>query len=406
MSGLNFRGHSALLCYTEAISFGNRQARPVTAEPLHICHVIHRLEFGGLQNGVVNIINGLDRRRFRHTVLCLTDATAFKARITNPDTRIVEIHKAAGKDAGAYWRVFRALRALRPDIVHTRNLPAVDMIYIARLAGVARVVHSEHGLDVFELDGRNAKYNRLRRWTRPLVEHYVTMSADLARWMREDVGVAADKVSDFYNGVDTEHFRPREKPMDLPPDGFADEDSIILGTVGRLQAVKDQVTLARAFTRALELRPGLARRLRLVIVGDGELRNRIEDVLRGARTSHLAWMAGFQADATPFYNLFDIFILSSIREGISNTLLEAQASGLPVIATAVGGNPEIVAASRAGTLVPPQDPQAIAQAIVRYVEEPELMARHGAFARARMEADFSLNRMLKDYERLYEGGLS
>jgi len=375
----------------------------VTAAPLHICHVIHRLEFGGLQNGLVNIINGLDRRRFRHTVLCLTDATDFRARITNPDTAIVEIHKAAGKDAGAYLRVFKALRALKPDLVHTRNLPAVDMIYIARLAGVKRVVHSEHGLDVFELDGRNAKYNRLRRWTRPLVEHYVTMSADLARWMREEVGVAGEKVSVFYNGVDTGHFRPREKPLHLLPGGFADQNSIILGTVGRLQAVKDQVTLARAFTRALELRPGLSRRLRLVIVGDGELRNRIEDVLRAARTSHLAWMAGFRADATAFYNLFDIFVLPSIREGISNTLLEAQASGLPVIATAVGGTPEIVANGRAGTLVPPQDPQAIAQAIVRYVEEPDLMAAQGATARRRMEEEFSLSRMLLDYERLYEG---
>jgi sugar transferase (PEP-CTERM/EpsH1 system associated) len=378
----------------------------VTAQPLHICHVIHRLEFGGLQNGLVNIVNGLDRRRFRHTVLCLTDATAFKARITNPDTRIVEIHKAAGKDAGAYWRVWKTLRALKPDVVHTRNLPAVDMIFISRLAGVKRIVHSEHGLDVFELDGRNAKYNRLRRWTQPLVEHYVTMSADLARWMREDVGVAAGKVSVFYNGVDTGHFRPRSRPLDLLPDGFADDNSIILGTVGRLQAVKDQVTLARAFTRALELRPGLSRRLRLVIVGDGELRNRVEDVLRSARTSHLAWLAGFQADATPFYNLFDIFVLPSIREGISNTLLEAQASGLAVIATAVGGTPEIVANGRAGTLVPRQDPQAIAQAIVRYVEEPELTARHGAFARKRMEEEFSLSRMLLDYERLYEGRLS
>jgi len=378
----------------------------VTVPPLHICHIIHRLEFGGLQNGLVNIINGLDGRHFRHTVMCLADATDYKARITNPDTRIVEIHKREGKDPGAYWRVWRQLRSLAPDLVHTRNLSAVDMIFMARLAGVKRIVHSEHGLDVFELDGKNAKYNRLRRWTRPFVEHYVAMSADLAHWLRADVGVAADRVSVFYNGVDTRRFRPEEKPLDLLPDGFADGKSIILGTVGRLQAVKDQVTLARAFTRALELRPGLSKRLRLVIVGDGELRNRVEDVLRAARASHIAWMAGFQAEASRFYNLFDIFVLPSVREGISNTLLEAQASGVPVIATAVGGNPEIVANGRAGTLVPAGDPQAMAEAIIKYVEEPELIARQGAFARRRMEEEFSLSRMLKDYERLYEGKLN
>lgn len=374
----------------------------MTSRPLHICHVIHRLEYGGLQNGVVNIINALDPARFRNTVLCLTDATEFKERITAPNTQIVEIHKKAGKDISAYWRVFKALRHLKPDVVHTRNLPAVDMVFVARLAGMRHIVHSEHGLDVFELDGKNAKYNRLRRMTNPFVAHYVTMSSDLARWMTEDVGIPAKKVSVFYNGVDTNRFVPGPRLTELAPEGFADDQSIILGTVGRLQAVKDQVTLARAFIRALELRPGLSKRLRLVIVGDGDMRREVEDVLMAARASHLSWLAGFQEDAARFYRLFDIFVLPSIREGISNTLLEAQATGLPVIATAVGGNPEIVAGGIAGTLVPAQDPQAMAEAIIKYVEEPELIRKQGAAARARMEEEFSLTRMVSDYGNLYE----
>jgi glycosyltransferase involved in cell wall biosynthesis len=113
-------------------------------------------------------------------------------------------------------------------------------------------------------------------------------------------------------------------------------------------------------------------------------------------------MPGFKENASDYYGLFDVFVLPSKREGISNTLLEAQSCGLPVIATDVGGTPEIVAHGRAGMLVPPGNVQAMAEAILRYVEEPALMRRQGLAARERMEQEFSMAKMLANYEKLYD----
>jgi sugar transferase (PEP-CTERM/EpsH1 system associated) len=385
------------------ISTKKRRAQEVRARRrLHICHIIHRLDYGGLQNGLVNVANGLDPRRFRHTVICLKDATDFKVRLKAPGAEIIEIGKRDGKDPLAYLKVYMALRRIRPDVVHTRNLPAVDMIYVARLSGVKALIHSEHGLDVFEIDGKNRKYNRLRRMAGGFVRRFVAMSDDLAQWLENEVRIPQWKIRVFYNGVDTERFRPGGKRLDLAPTGFADENSIVLGTVGRLEPVKDQVTLVRAFLRALELRPGLSRRLRLVMIGDGDLRREIENILMEAKASHLTWMPGFKENASDYYGLFDVFVLPSKREGISNTLLEAQSCGLPVIATDVGGTPEIVAHGRAGMLVPPGNVQAMAEAILRYVEEPALMRRQGLAARERMEQEFSMAKMLANYEKLYD----
>src|SRR5579863_8599679 len=137
----------------------------MTARPNLVCHIIYRLAFGGLENGVVNLINTLPDE-YEHAVVCVTAATEFRQRIRRPGVAIHEIGKQPGKDLGAYGRMWRLLRQLRPRIVHTRNLPALDMLAPAWFAGVPRFVHSEHGLDLIELDGKNALYNRLRRASR------------------------------------------------------------------------------------------------------------------------------------------------------------------------------------------------------------------------------------------------
>src|ERR1051326_379897 len=139
------------------------------APRLHICHIIFRLDVGGLENGLVNLIKALPAERFKQTILCLTYASKFAERIARPDVKILEIHKRPGKDLGAYVRVFRNIRELAPDIVHTRNLPALDMLLPASCAGVRKLIHGEHGLDMLEIQGRHRRYNRLRQLSRLLV---------------------------------------------------------------------------------------------------------------------------------------------------------------------------------------------------------------------------------------------
>ena len=372
------------------------------SKTLFICHIIFKLDFGGLENGLVNLINKLPFCEYRHVILSLQTPTDFQKRIRRKDVEIYDIGKREGKDIRAYRRVWRLLRDLRPDIVHTRNIPTVDMLVPAALAGVSRLVHSEHGLDVRELDGQHKKYNMLRRLSRLIVDQYVTVSFDLAKWLNQRVGIPDSKISLIYNGVDTETFCPGTNGATVLPAGFAPKDAVIIGTVGRLEPVKDQITLTLVFLHILELHPELRDSLRLVIVGDGSLRTEIERMLKLANARELAWLPGFCSDTAELYRAFSMFVLPSRREGISNTVLEAMASGLPVVATRVGGNPEIVDEGVTGQLVPADAPGAMAEAILKYIDAPEFAERHGCAGRARAVSSFSLEAMVNGYRRVYE----
>ncbi len=366
-----------------------------------ICHIIYRLAVGGLENGLVNLINNLPATRYRHAVICLTTATDFRHRIRRPDVEIYEIHKKQGKDFAAYSRVWRLLRTLRPRIVHTRNLPAIDMLAAAKFAGVPRTIHSEHGFDMMELDGKHPWYNRLRWLSRLAVDRYIAVSRDIKEWLQHDVRIGEARLSLIYNGVDTERFTPLvHEPSPLPA-GFAPPGSIVIGTMGRLEQVKDQTTLARAFCRVIRQDPGLRSRLRLVIIGDGGLRPEIEAVLAEANAAELAWLPGYRDDTPALYRALDIFVLPSLREGISNTALEAMASGLPIIATRVGGNPEIIPDGVVGRLVPPADPESLAAALRGYIDHPATLRAHGEAGRAHVLRSFSLAAMMQGYDAIY-----
>ena len=371
----------------------------MTAQPPLICHIIYRLAIGGLENGVVNLINNLPADKYRHAVICVTESSDFRSRIQRPDVAIHEIHKGAGKDFGAYHRMWSILKELRPRLVHTRNLPALDMVAPAWLAGARRFVHSEHGLDRLELDGNNFRYNALRRTSRAVVDRYVTVSRDLWQWLHHRVGVPESRLELIYNGVDTQRFSPEGKALSLPQ-GFAPPGAVIIGTVGRFDAVKNQTSLVKAFVQVISRHPELRDRLRLVLVGDGELRADMEAALTSAGLRDLAWFAGFRSDTAEIYRALDIFVLPSLREGISNTILEAMASARPVIATRVGGNPEILPEQKAGLLVEPT-PDALATALLHYIRHDKAIREHGAFGRAHVLRRFSLASMVSEYDRVY-----
>jgi glycosyltransferase involved in cell wall biosynthesis len=169
-----------------------------------------------------------------------------------------------------------------------------------------------------------------------------------------------------------------------------------------MQEVKDPLTLVRAFLVLLGAVPGGRDRLRLVLVGDGPLRAAAQRLLESAGAAELAWLPGARDDVPEIFRALDIFVLPSIAEGISNTILEGMASGLPVVATRVGGNPELVTEGVTGTLVPPSDPVAMAQALRYYIERPDLIRTHGTAGRARIEREFSLDGMVQRYLAVYD----
>lgn len=371
---------------------------------LLICHVIFHLGYGGLENGLVNLINNLPAERYEHAIVCLKGADpTFRKRIRRSGTAIYTLGKRQGKDFAVYVRLWQLLRRLRPDIVHTRNLPALDMLFPARLAGCRRLLHSEHGFDMIELDGRNVRYNQLRRFSRLVASHYLTVSREIAMWLEKEIGVPKSHISLVHNGVDTVRFCPGRSGPSALPMGFVPDNGFVVGTVGRLEAVKDQTTLAKAFVHLLRRWPEMRDRFRLVIIGEGCLRPTIEQILRDGAVSDLAWLPGFRDDLPNLYRALDLFVLPSRREGISNTVLEAMATGLPVIATRVGGNPEIVVPGETGVLVAASDPEIMAAAMLNYAEHQELLHLHGTAALRRVKESFSLDAMLSGYSQAYGG---
>jgi len=368
-----------------------------------IVHVVYRFAVGGLENGVVNLINRLPQDRWRHGVIALTDVSPdFTRRIESADVQYVPLHKPQGHLVPLYPRLFRVFRRLRPAIVHTRNLAALEATLPAWSAGVPVRVHGEHGWDTPDLHGSSARQRWTRRVYRPFVTSYVALSRHLQDYLHQGVGIPSGRITQIYNGVDAARFhRTSAQRAVIPGCPFADPGLWLIGTVGRMEAVKDPANLARAFVRSIERDPTARSRLRLVMVGDGSRRGEVERILDEGGVRDLGWLAGERNDVPDVMRGLDCFVLPSLAEGVSNTILEAMASGLPVIATQVGGNAELVEDQLTGRLVPPGDSEALATRILDYSHHPDVARRHGKAGRNRVERQFSLDRMVVDYERLY-----
>jgi sugar transferase (PEP-CTERM/EpsH1 system associated) len=382
--------------------------RSMNPERPLIAHVVHHFGVGGLENGVVNLINHLPDDQWRHAVISLTNTSEnFRLRIRRSDVLHVSLRKRPGHLLRYYPTLFRLFREMRPAIVHTRNLAALEASVPAWAAGVAARVHGEHGWDMHDLAGSSRKYRLVRHLYRPFVHKYVALSKHIEAYLHTQVGVPADRIAQIYNGVDTDRFSPAALDKTPIPDcPFTRPDHWLVGTVGRLEAVKDQRGLVFAFLRAIALSPIARQRMRLVIIGDGPTRTSVVEELEQAGARDLAWLPGERSDIPDLLRGLDCFVLPSLAEGISNTILEAMATGLPVIATRVGGNAELIEENVTGRLVPSGDPAALAAAMLAYFGDAIAARQHGTAARRVAENTFALKGMVSKYEAVYEEALS
>jgi sugar transferase (PEP-CTERM/EpsH1 system associated) len=378
----------------------------------HIVHVVHRLDTGGMENGLVNLVNRLPADRFRHTIVSLTGVGPIADRIVaNRDVEVLRLDRHPGPLSRELPRLWQLFRNLRPSLVHTRNVGTLEAQIAATLAQVPVRVHGEHGWEVHDIVGSNPSLLRTRRWLRRLVHAQVALSTPTFEFLRDRVGVPPDRLVSICNGVDTERFRPRvllhEPPRDFAALGAPAwrPDAIVVGYVGRLADIKNPLFLVRAFEAlAARLRasdPQLAGRLKLAMIGHGPLAAVLREHLQHAPVRDAVWMAGDRQDIPMLMRAFDLYALPSLAEGINNTLLEAMASGLPVIATRVGGNAELVDDGGCGMLVESEDIAGLTAALSSYVLDPSLRARHGAQARQRAVGRFGLDTMVDAYEDLY-----
>ena len=391
---------------------GNRPVAalaPACAPPRLVAHVVNRLDSGGPGNGLLELIAHMPGDRYRHAVLCLGGQRMFHDALREHGVDVIDLHQRAGRGAGPgsgsvgrVLRMVRVLRALRPDLVHTRDLGGLEGQLAAALAGVRLRVHGEFGRDPAE-PGRTGPPGFLRRTLRPLVGHYIAGSAEQERWLIEQVGAEPSRVSHISNGVDSLEFHPRLGPhAAVGPEGFMRDDAFVIGSVGRMDAAKNDTTLVEAFLRLISSPHASHTRLRLLIVGDGPMRAECQAMLERAGAGARAWLPGARLDTARLMRAMDLMVLPAPAEGSGNVLLEAMATGLPVVATAAGVHKELVQPGLTGILVPPLSPDVMAAAIADYCRIPEMGARHGARARGQVIAHHSLPAMARSYLAVYD----
>ncbi len=369
--------------------------------PIHIVHILYRFDTGGLENGVVNLVNRLDTRSYRHTIVSLTEHNpAYIQRIVSRNVDYVDMKKKSGNDVTMLYRIYRLLRRLQPDVVHSRNLAALECQIPAFFARTGHRIHGEHGWDT-AIEDIKPKHIWLRRLLRPILQGYVALSTEGYDFLQQKVQVKKDKLHLICNGVDTQRFAPNTASAeDFPPHWNLKSD-IIFGCIGRMATVKNHHLLADAFIDLFRVNNPPDCSIRLAIIGDGNCYATVEQKLIDAGLQDQIWLPGVRTDIPQLLNTFSVFVLPSLAEGISNTILEAMASAKPVVATRVGGNPDLVVDNRTGFLVTSNDKSALATAMQHYIDQPEKIVAHGHAGHKRVRSDFSLEQMVAKYAALY-----
>ncbi len=359
---------------------------------LRIAHVVLSLQPGGLENGVVNVINGLDPGRFQSSVVCLKVAGEFASRIRSAATPIHVMGLKPGHDWTLPWRLAQLLRRERTDIIHTRNAEAFFYGSVAALLGGApHLIHSEHGRTFNDHPRRFVA----QRVLSARADAVFTVSDQLRHDLCRHVGLRPARIEVLHNGVDLSRFAGASRENARRRLGLTSE-SIVVGSIGRLVAVKNFALLLHALSD-----PSLAK-MQLVLVGEGPERSALEALAASKELSGRVHFLGHRDDIPELLPALDIFVLPSVSEGMSNTLLEAMACGVAPVASRVGGNGEIIIDGSSGLLFDSGDVLGLRDALRRLLADSETRDRMGAAARQRVLAAFDMRAMIRNYESLYE----
>jgi sugar transferase (PEP-CTERM/EpsH1 system associated) len=361
-----------------------------------IFHLITELDIGGAQNALLRLLAGLDRDRFSPTVACLYNGDRVVAQeIRRLGVPVADLGMTAKWRLDAFWRLYSLLRRQRPTILHTWMFHA-DLLgrVLGRLAGVPIIITSRRNENI-----GGALRERLNRWTAHLSDRVIAVCELVRQAEIKRTRVSPEHVVTIYNGVDVEQFSAVNVQAAARVRHIFDVpiDVLLVGSVGRLHPQKDFATLLAAITQVRKHIPTV----RLLLVGDGELRDELESQARSLGLSEIVTFVGSRTDVPQILAAVDVFTLSSLWEGMSNAVLEAMAAELPVVATAVGGTPEVVVDGVTGLLVPPHDPTSLARALTTLLREPALRRKMGQAGRERVQEQFSVERMVCRTEALY-----
>ena len=349
---------------------------------------------GGTERLVIDLVKRL-AGRYRMAVCCLDDAGAWGRELAGEGVPVVALNRRSGFHPWLGRRIAEAADAHGASIIHCHHYS--PFVY-GRLATLwnrrLRILFTEHGrLSDAPISAKRRLANAvLGRYRGPMF----AVSANLRdRLVAEGF---SSRMGVIHNGIDVGPLPgTAERRQARAALGIGDE-AVVVGTAARLDPVKDLPALVEAVA---QVRRSSAP-VRLVIVGDGPERAAVEHVAADHGMSDSLCLTGYRADVRDLLAGFDVYANSSISEGISLTILEGMAAGLPVVATGVGGTPEVVIDGETGVLVPARAPTALAQALTGLVHSPERRSQLGRAGRARVVASFAIERMVEDYAREYD----
>ncbi len=362
-----------------------------------VLHVVHRLDIGGLERVLLNCINSLPEAQFEHRIVALTGYSEdFKNLLAKP-VEVISLNKREGNDWRIFKRFYDQVKIFQPHCVHTYNLATVELQFIAWLSGVKLRVHAEHGRDIFDPSGANKKYRLLRKVLSPFITKIIPVSRDLYDWLLNDVGIRRKKLQLILNGISTSNFYPATK-SDFGKRPF------VFGHVGRLAKIKNQQLLVRAFKQASQISADFAAHCQLVIIGGGECFDELNTLIDEFGLQNHIYLPGPKLDMRAEYAGIDVFVMSSLAEGIPMTLLESMACEIPPVVTRVGGIPEVVDAS-CGMLYESQDQDALATIMLEMFNQPEKVQQLGKNAREKIVSVYSEEAMVEAYRQIYQGSI-
>jgi len=351
---------------------------------LRVCHMIGSLRYGGAERQFVNLLNHLPDAG-KYALILDDDRRDGLGELLGEDV----VRRGIGlrlRYAPYYvWKIAGILKDWRVDVLHSHMYwPNLYGSLAATLASVPVFVTSEHGKNPWKkFHHRWIERNVISR----AASKRICVSEDILQIRRDIDGIPEEQLIYMPNGTEVPALKPHT-PGERP----------VIGTLGRFVAAKDYLTLIRS--AGIIKSSGLD--FTLYILGDGSERKAMENEIQRLGLEHHVKTPGFQSDIEGWLSRFDIFVMSSKREGQPMALLEAMANGLPVVSTRVGGIPETLEEGKEGLLVEPEDPQALADALLTLMRDAELRARFGEQARIKVEQSYSVQSVAMRYMQLYK----
>jgi glycosyltransferase involved in cell wall biosynthesis len=354
-------------------------------------HIDTARTWRGGQNQVLNTVMGL--RALGHRTMLVAHSEGALRQRAKEGLDLLPLAPKTEMDLTAAWRLSRIVKQLKPDIIHAHDPHAVAM---AALALSMSTQPAKPPLVAARRVDFHLKGNALSRWKYRQVDSFICASEAIRQMLIGD-GVPGARTVTVHEGIDIERVDAAE-PANLHGEFWLPHHAPIVGNVAALVGHKGQKHLIEAARRVLPQMPDA----RFIIAGEGELRPALERQIKDHHLEKHVLLAGFRPDVLSLHKAFDIFVMSSVTEGLGTSLLDAMAAGKPIVATRTGGIPEVVADGETGLLVPPRDEEALADAIVRLLKDPDLRREMGEAGRVRARNLFSLERMVQNTLNVYQ----